>query len=157
MRHCDPNQAIGLVGGMAGFDWDFGTEGIANAMMKGSAGEVIMQRLNAPLKGIVEGKAPAIEWKAEDAAVATFLKGTLPEGPPSILLDEPDRSIAMKIQAGLWQNLALKHCARSQVIAASHSPFALNLPGAHYIDMVPGYLEECRETAKRFLPTWEAR
>jgi hypothetical protein len=41
--------------------------------------------------------------------------------------------------------------SRFQVIVATHSPFALGIPGANYIEMTPGYLRECLTAAQRFV------
>lgn len=152
MTHCDPSVAVGLVGGMAGFDYDFFGEGTDNAMFSGSAGETTSRRMQAALLAVVD---PAkyvrpVTWKARKEgsraeAVAEFLKGTLPKGQPTVILDEPDRSLSMKFQAGLWHNLASKYSKNAQVIVASHSPLALDIPDAHYVETSSGYLAECRD------------
>lgn len=151
--HFDPGHAIGLVGGGAGFDWDFGSMGIANTMFRGSSGQTTLARVNEVLGNIVKPETwPAIEWKVDRKSewlapkasqIEAFLKGTLKRGQPTVLLDEPDRSLSMKLQAGLWTNLAARYAKNVQVIAASHSPLALHLPGVNYVEMAPGYLAEC--------------
>lgn len=160
--HVDPGHAVGLMMGGAAFDWDFGDQGIANTMFRGSSGQTTSQRLNAALNAIIRGPKswPTIEWKVDKKAtwlhgrteqVDEYLKGTLPAGfQPTVLLDEPDRSLSMKLQAGLWTNLAAKF-TNIQIIAASHSPFALRLPGVNYIEMTPGYLAECEEVVDMYL------
>lgn len=166
--HFDPGHAVGLIGGS--FDWDFGTEGIHNAISRGSAGETSMRRMNDVLTHVVKPETfPRVEWKEQKPEgepgpkehswtkklrqVATFLDGTLERGQPTVLLDEPDRSLSIKLQAGLWHNLAARYAGNVQVIAASHSPFALRLPGAHYIDLSPGYLAECEGVIDTYLPS----
>lgn len=150
--HFDPGHAVGLAFGGAAFDWDFAGTGVANAMFRGSSGQVTMERCNEVLGTIVQPeKWPKTEWKVSlkndpcIAQVENFLKGTLKTGQPTVLLDEPDRSLSMKLQAGLWTNLAARYSKKVQIIAASHSPLALRLPGVNYIEMTPGYLAECEK------------
>lgn len=157
--HFDPDHAVGLVGGMAGFDYDFGMEGMFNATFRGSQGETTLKRQAQALSGIArpDEHRPKIEWKirrdgAEGKQIEEFLQGTIPVGQKTALLDEPDRSLSMKRQDGLWWNLASRLATATsgvQVIAVSHSPFALRLPGVNYIDLVPGYHAECMETVTR--------
>ena len=151
--HFDPGHAVGLAFGGAAFDWDFAGAGVANTMFRGSSGQVTLERCNEVLYTIVKPeKWPKIEWKVSQkgeyyaprtSQVEAFLKGTLEQGQPTVLLDEPDRSLSMKLQAGLWTNLAARYSKNVQIIAASHSPLALHLPGVNYIEMTPGYLAEC--------------
>ena len=160
--HVDPGHAVGLLMGGAAFDWDFGDQGVANTMFRGSSGQTTSQRLNAALNAIIRGPGawPKMEWRVDRKAawtlkrteqVAEYLEGTLPAGlQPTVLLDEPDRSLSLKLQAGLWTNLATKF-TNVQIIAASHSPFALRLPGVNYIEMTPGYLAECEDVVDMYL------
>lgn len=154
--HFDPGHAVGLLAGGAAFDWDFGMTGVLNATFHGSSGETTTARISDTLRTLTGDVAawPKIEWRVDKKAysqVEEYLKGTLPLGQPTVLLDEPDRSLSMKLQAGLWINLARRFANNVQVIAASHSPFALRLPGAHYIELTPGYLAECLSTVDRHL------
>jgi len=158
--HFDPSHAVGLECGGAAIDWDFSNMGIANTMFQGSSGQTVMMRINTILGAIIrptefpktiEWKHPLVEpterptdkWRMKAWEVAQFLKGTIERGQPTVLLDEPDRSLSLKTQAGLWQNLAKRYAGNIQIIAASHSPLALKLPGANYIEIEPGYLAEC--------------
>jgi predicted ATPase len=150
VRHFDPGHAVGLMGGGAAFDWDFGMEGIANTMFKGSAGQTTMFRFDRLVNEIVAGEVPEVEWKfsrenlrgswADRAKLATFfLKGNAEKGPPTILLDEPERSYDLNAQVGVWRFLRA-HADQIQFIVASHSLFALKIPDAHYIELSPRYL-----------------
>lgn len=150
VRHFDPSHAVGLVGGTAGFDWDFGTEGIANAMFKGSAGQTTMFRFDRLMTEIVAGDVPEVAWKvqrsrlndlwAERAALADFfLTSDAKSGQPTILLDEPERSYDLNAQVGVWRFLRA-FSDQVQFIVASHSLFALKIPDAHYIELSPRYL-----------------
>lgn len=63
VRHFDPGHTVGLMGGGAAFDWDFGMEGIQNQLFKGSAGQTNMFRFDRILNEIIAGEIPEIEWK----------------------------------------------------------------------------------------------
>lgn len=60
-----------------------------------------------------------------------------------ILLDEVDRSLDFAKQAGVWKQLRLL-AKDHQIIIASHSPFAVANPGAHYIETTDHYLDRSR-------------
>ena len=169
VRYCDPAHAAGLVGGMSGFDDDFFDLGLANVMFKGSGGQTTMNRMYDALKAMKDGKMPDLRVKAHvpkapvknpkedawryDLDLAHYenyqraIKGVTPNGEPgqlTFLFDEPDRSLDLPIQLRFWDTM-LAHSKWHQIIVASHSMFALDLPKAHYIELVPGYIEECRK------------
>jgi len=163
VRHFDPSHAPGLIGGLAGFDYDFGFEGIMNARFKGSAGQTTMHRFNRLLDEILTGSVPPIEWQMQKAHVNDLYKKRIqlaerflkahkppkgwPEGPaqPTVLLDEPERSYDLTTQAGIWRMIRA-YATEVQFIVASHSFFALRVPGAHYIELTPGYLKKAEQT-----------
>ncbi len=63
-----------------------------------------------------------------------------------ILLDEIERSLDFAKQAAVWKQLRqFLADGLHQVIIASHSPFAVSVPGASYIETVPGYLDSSRK------------
>ena len=160
--HFDPTQTVGLFGGS--FDWDFGDMGLQNCMAKGSAGETTLRRMDKVL-GMLAGLVPipTCGWKGEHykatdtgKTVAAFLAGNLEGasvGEPTFLLDEPDRSLAIPLQRALLTKLA-EFAMPYQIILASHSPFALDLPGANYIELDPLYLRQCREACSLTFDTW---
>lgn len=180
VMHFDPGHAVGLVGGMAAFDHDFGDEGIANAMIRESSGQSTARRANKLLLALLgreevppvtwvrgepsikEVKEEFHEWKRsqlerenlETEWLLSTLKGDREpvEGSrPTFLLDEPERSLDLPLQAGFWNRVPVLVYSRGvQVIVATHSPFAVNVPGANYIEFKEGYLEECRR-AMNFL------
>lgn len=163
VRHFDPSHAVGLVGGGAGFDWAFGMEGVANAMFKGSAGQTTMFRFERLAHEIVAGEVPEVAWKFSRANVngvwreraelaERFLKGTSTRGQPTILLDEPERSYDLNAQVGIWRFLRA-YADQVQFIVASHSLFALKIPGAHYVELSPRYLAGS-EGVLEILKTW---
>lgn len=163
VRHFDPGHAVGLIGGAAAFDWDFGTEGIANAMFKGSAGQTTMFRFDRIINEVVASVLPEVEWRfahPKDSQVwgkrtelaKHFLKGRGAKGPLTILLDEPERSFDLNAQIGVWRFLRA-FADQVQFIVASHSLFALKIPGAHYIELSPGYLAQA-EAVLEILQKW---
>lgn len=148
-RHFDPGHAVGLAAGGAAFDWEFGTEGIHNQLFRGSAGQTTMFRFDRILGEIVAGEVPDVEWKFPRAhnsvwadrvkTADLFLKANAEKGQPTILLDEPERSYDLNAQVGVWR-LLRAYADEVQFIVASHSLFALKIPGAHYIELSPRYL-----------------
>lgn len=158
----DAREVVGLIGGGA-FDDDFFEEGLRACVTKGSVGQLSMARgnrafsiLTKSLKGEAETGFPkAVAWQVSRQHLATpllalldgLLEARCPRGPQTLLLDEPESGFGMPWQAGLWANiLGRVDPARHQVIVATHSPFALEVPGAHYIEMTPGYHDECLAT-----------
>lgn len=110
-----------------------------------------------------EGFPVEIEWKiARGAAgdrrserlelIDELLRAKRAEGPKTLIFDEPESGFSLPWQAGLWSNIFGKvDPERFQVIVATHSPFALGIPGANYIEMEPGYLRECLKAARQFV------
>lgn len=83
-------------------------------------------------------------WKSRIAAIEAMLSASCPVGPKTLLFDEPESGYALPWQAGLWRNVFRRvDPEKFQVIVATHSPFALEIPGAHYIEMQPQYAHEC--------------
>jgi energy-coupling factor transporter ATP-binding protein EcfA2 len=152
VRHFDPGHAVGLTAGGAAFDWDFGTEGIQNQLFKGSAGQTNMFRFDRILNEIVTGEVPEVVWKFDHQRASdvwrdridlakSILKKNATKGPPTILLDEPERSYDLNAQINVWRFLRA-YADQVQFIVASHSLFALKIPDAHYIELSPRYLTD---------------
>jgi predicted ATPase len=148
---CDPRQTVGLMRG--GFDDDFFRQGLAESLARDSHGEAAARRADAVM-GLLMGHRPfptAIDrrlkasqvndlWGQALAHLDARLAGTLPLGQPTLLLDEPEANFGLGWQVRLWALLAPpKVTAKFQVIVASHSPFALGIPGAHYVEVEQGY------------------
>lgn len=157
--YSDPRAPVGLVGGS--FDQDFFKEGMLDVLKRRDAShgqltasrmsvalDVLEGKVQLPKKPIVkfERKSVADIWKqAIDIAEARMAPSIEP-GQFSVLLDEPEANFSLKWQRMLWAILADQKVLDSfQVIVASHSPFVLGLPHAHYIDLVPGYREEMQQ------------
>lgn len=145
----DPTDTVGLIGGMAGFDYDFIGEAVSNLHFKGSAGQTTMRRFEGVLSRLISRDVPEMnrklqrwpkadpEWLAQYDLIETFLKGSGPKGPATVLLDEPDRSLDLRTQVMIWR--ALRSFSREfQFIVATHSIFALNIPEATYHELEPG-------------------
>jgi predicted ATPase len=167
----DPGALVGLLGKGAAFDWDFGMAGLQNAMFKGSAGETTMMRANSAMMTIFRNQpVPEVTWKKrcpeepddqsdehqvrsweKHQTVEETLRGTLEDtGVATLLLDEPDRSLDIPVQARYWLQLGLV-TTRHQVIAASHSVFAMDIPNAHYVEIQDDYLERSRQQLELYL------
>lgn len=72
-----------------------------------------------------------------------------PAGLHTVLLDEPDQSLDIDMQARLWAGLPrFVQDKNLQVICATHSVFASDIPDAHYVELTPGYLSEVRAALK---------
>lgn len=157
----DPRVDVGLVGRGAAFDDDFFSQGLSNLMFRGSTGEKSMAAVNTAL-GMILGKVPAPTgwliasslngvndvWKQRIEAAKDYLRGDgTGSGPATIILDEPESYLSIPMQVHLWQLLGEdpSRYDNIQAIVATHSPFALDVPFANYIELGKGYLAECRE------------
>ena len=147
--HFDPGKAVGLIGGMAGFDYDFGLEGALNAIRKASSGQTTLSRMETILGVVLEQKWPKLDVRVAShhadtakgiAEVEAFLAGTGEQSQPTLILDEPGRSLDLGTDARLMEMVGML-ADNMQIIMATHSPFALHFPKAHYIDTAPGYSE----------------
>lgn len=146
----DPTNAVGLVGGMAAFDYDFGMIGALNASLRVSSGETALWRLG----NIMDRYTPEVVYKAkphkeDEELVASLLKASFEGGPRTILMDEPDANLDWPTKLDLWARLnILANHGKFQLIIATHSICALRLLHATYIEVPePGYLAETRAVA----------
>lgn len=101
-------------------------------------------------ENLLEGKSLLPPWdEYYTRLLDTYLSGkSLSPEKPTILLDEPDTTLSLPLQAKLWHLLTHKNVRqRYQIIVATHSvfPFLLLRRGvlkrAHFVEMVPGYVE----------------
>lgn len=91
-------------------------------------------------------------WSKRLAIAESLLAGTIAQGPRTLIFDEPESGFGLPWQSGLWSNIFSKvDPAEFQVIVATHSPFALRIPGANYIELTPGYMAECEMVMSRLL------
>jgi predicted ATP-dependent endonuclease of OLD family len=68
----------------------------------------------------------------------------------TILMDEPDRSLAIPETSLLWSSALTNLATKAQVIVATHSTFALRNEDAHWVTMGTDqdYVKKCREALK---------
>jgi energy-coupling factor transporter ATP-binding protein EcfA2 len=147
VAYTNPRQAVGLVGGMAGFDDDFFEEGVRNTISKSSTGYTTLERLGRSLDWLMTPERMPTTVSVRTPAnpqTQALLSGTLPAGPRTFLFDEPESGLGIPAQSRLFE-LFQKHGDTHQVILATHSPFALTLK-AHFIELVPGYIDSARES-----------
>ena len=91
---------------------------------------------------------PHIQDKTVAQWEANYIK-TLPRnGKVTLLLDEPEKALALPKQLELFEVLH-KLSAHFQVIVVTHSPFILFFKDANIIDMMPGYSKICKELIKK--------
>jgi len=153
IMYFDPGATVGLYGG--GFDYDFTEEGINNTMCKGSAGETVIRRGSHAYAAIFQGKPlPKKSFTyglspEDEPEVHELLQGTPKEGVEpvdTLILDEGERSLSLVNQGRFWERIYLRVFGSKlrplQIIVASHSMFALDLPGAKYIETTPGSIKE---------------
>jgi len=109
-------------------------------------------RVDRLLGEIIEGSVPKLERRISESSVNSlwgerikiansFLKGSGKKGQPTVLLDEPARSLDLPAQVQIWR-LVRAYAERVQFIVASHSLYALNIPGANYIELTDGYMDD---------------
>lgn len=118
-----------------------------------SAGQSKVAKLARFLTKEPRGISKEVRLKGSDEWIELYevatesLKNAKPRpGMPrqhTLLLDEVDSHLDFKRQAEVWAQLK-ELSYTNQIIIASHSPFALWVEGANYIETVPNYLEGAR-------------
>lgn len=163
---CDPRAAVGLIGGA--FDDDFFSAGVREVTERRSHGQRALSRSNGAL-AVLLGHVPFPTevaarvnrkhvndmWQRALDVLEAQMAPTIDKGQGSVLLDEPEANFSLVWQARLWARLAQAEVAKNfQLIVASHSPFALGIAHANYIDLVAGFRQECEDALrKQFGPT----
>lgn len=172
--YLDPTKAPGM-GAHHGIDDDFGFAQIQDHFnTRASAGQITVSRMNDVFAALQDPSSipkpdldfvkhrrgtlsdmwlPVMERLAE---VARGDGGKRKAGIPTLLLDEPDRSLSIPWAANMWFNIAERHDPKTvQIIAATHCPFALDLPNVNYIETEPGYLDQCRRVMQQVGVRWK--
>jgi predicted ATPase len=156
---CDPRATVGLASGH--LDDDFFDEGLAEALggKRASHGQNGARRINRTLD-VLSGRKPVPaeipRWKDSSSVnslwaeaidlVEARLVASIPRGPMTILLDEPESNFSMFWQSKIWSLLGKPEVLeRFQVIVASHSVFGLGIPDANYVEFEPGYVARATE------------
>jgi len=145
----EAGKRIGAAGGY--FDDDFFDDGVRSTLMRGSHGETHLDALARILSHSCEpvadrvGKRVNDLWLSWREQVLAFLAPNAEPGPPTLLLDEPDRSLSIPRRVELWRAL-LDASKRVQILLASHDSLCLRLPPDRvtYLETEPGYLNRCR-------------
>lgn len=152
IAYYDPHATPGLIGGMAGFDYDFTKEGISSIFTKGSSGELVINEIGKILKKLDSKKTLEPSYNVQKGSrvslVKEFFKPNIEQGQITILLDEPDRSLDITNQLLMWEGFP-RLSRKYQFIIASHSLFAANIKNANYIELNNGYLGQCRNAIKK--------
>lgn len=153
--YCNPRDTIGLIGGGAGFDDDFFTEGMQNLMLKESTGGETITKLVTAFS-IMAGKNdfPTVignktSYQTEEVPV---LKASIPKHKPTLIFDEPESGLATFLQANLFKKLE-EASANFQIIVATHSVFSIGC-SANFIELDNDLLrgkKSYREVTKEFL------
>lgn len=159
-RYIKPDKLVGSVGGQ--FDDDFFDEGFQNIGRKNvSSGQGTVLRLNdLPRAGepgaepfdvvdVVGSSVNDLWGAAKRETTRCLLDPRVPVGKTTLLLDEPDMHLDIPTQEKVWRGVFLRLLPAFQVIVATHSPWAVNVPGATYIETTDGYLAKCRESVAR--------
>jgi hypothetical protein len=95
----DARAKEGLIAGA--FDDDFFSLGVANTMAKGSTGQLGLQRLDRLLRVLVDSDRGSRRLELIEA----LLRASRPEGPKTLIFDEPESGFSLPWQAGLWHNV----------------------------------------------------
>ena len=82
------------------------------------------------------------KWKTDAQA---FYKASIPAGPRTLLLDEPERSLDVVNQMKLLGFMAKILAPEFQIIVSSHNPMALYLPKVHCVELEEGYAQKCKD------------
>jgi predicted ATPase len=161
IRCFNSGKVIGMEFGSAAFDFEV-DDPVGVFMTRGSSGQLNVHRLGQVMKAKPRDKiewtrSPDPNYQAEPGRrdhhhekqmwLQDYLKGSLPAGPRTFLMDEPDVGMDWPTKRLLW-DLTLATSGTRQYIVASHSIFAMQFPGANFIEMKPGYLEECRKVVR---------
>lgn len=153
IKYGNPRNAVGLFAGGAAFDDDFFNQGLKETQSRDSTGWTTMRR-NIQMIAALSGEAPfpeSMNWRIGrervPEALMDLLAPTIGQGQRTMLFDEPESGLAIPVQRNVMNKLfgAAKE-QKFQVIVATHSPFALGLPGANYIEIEEGYLKESEAT-----------
>lgn len=100
--------------------------------------------------GLISRSRVNDHWLAYALAFDKYLE-TLPGGSPTLLLDEPDRSLDPVAQAAVWNGLARFSKDRGiQVVASTHSVYALRCDNVRVTEVRKGFLEDLAKVDRIF-------
>lgn len=88
-------------------------------------------------------------WAAKLKILEGLFIASISPGPKTMLFDEPESGFSIDWQARFWSGLRDKvNPQEFQVIVATHSPFALGIEGANYIEMEEGYIKQSKNALR---------
>lgn len=146
---CDPRKVRGLTYGGAAIDYDF-IDDLKNSKSCSSTGEFNKERMNDIFE-ILSGKIDLseipkeilftekhnkknIEEEAYLADVKEFITPTIPKGPLTILMDEPESALDHESLRNLFKLLKQNENREDlQIIMISHHPLVFSFENANYI------------------------
>ena len=149
VNYMAPDLNPGLQYGMAAFDYDFMAEAMGGmGAMKTSSGQQVQRRLGLLMQQARKpGKVKRNGYVGDDekSVVLGGLEASpgVSKGKPTLLLDEPLRSLDLFKQVELWMAFEGSLFTEFQVIIASHSMFSMDIKGASYIELAPRYRDRC--------------
>jgi predicted ATPase len=162
--HFSPDSNPGLFGGSAAFDDDFMSLGLNRLMRKKSSGQSnlndffrIVEAAQKMHKREDKIKAGNVNdyWAKKINDCVTFLDTptTKDSGLPTMILDEPTRSLDIPLQILVWEAIFKRWSKSFQIIVATHDPFVfgmegLDAEGNSFIDLLDGYSQTCRNLMK---------
>lgn len=142
--YVNSRKAVGLFGGMAAFDDDFFSEGVAEMRLRESAGYTTMHRLNKVMNILLGNAEIPDEYQTKtqrkiDDKAKKITAPKIQKSQKTIILDEPESGLAIHVQSNVWNLIDRAAKERNlQIIAATHSPFSL-VCDAHFIELSDGY------------------
>lgn len=135
--------------------------GVMKATGGGSSGEWRLNRLVELVKMLNKKQYQDLtvpiwqdmnsSWSGAGTSFSAYVKKLKNTGIPTVLLDEPDRSLSMVRSHELVSGLLPKMAKDLQVIVATHSFFCLFVDNANVIDLQDGYASETKRLLKRML------
>lgn len=139
------------------FDNDNMMEQLQVMMAKPSSGQLRLYNIKKLIKELASPPDLTIAnvkgvndvWAKARQGFADYVKSLPRNGPVTLLLDEPDKSLSLPVQFDVWTKAMPQWAKRIQVIVAAHSPFCLVAPDANVIECVSGYNEECFDILKK--------
>lgn len=125
---------------------------------KPSSGQYRIQRINKVMQIIQQPPnlkvIPDYITNKEHAKAEAAYFASLPHnGKMTLILDEPERALALPKQKELFDILE-KLSDKYQIIIATHSIFTLFQKKANIIDLNPGYADQCRLLIKDCASKW---
>jgi len=84
-------------------------------------------------------------WSNSYKKQAEYVGSLSRTGPVTFLMDEPDRSLSIDMQAAFWKNFVPRVVKDYQVVIATHSIFALMHKNANWIEFEKDYIQKSRK------------